>query len=59
MSSIEKVLSTVERVDKLLGHLNEDEARRMLPEVKFDSGRLNCVSCIEGKMSRSKFTESL
>jgi hypothetical protein len=31
----------------------------MLSKVKFDSGRLNCVSCIEGKMSRSKFNDRL
>ncbi len=38
-----------------LGHLNEDEVRRMLPKRKLGAEKLNCISCIEGKMSRSNF----
>ena len=63
VSSIERALAMVESNSKLtlwhhrLGHLNEVEVRKMLPQINLGTGKLNCVSCIKGKMSRSKFVK--
>ena len=40
-----------------LRHLNEVVIRKMISNEKFESERLQCVSCIQAKMIRSKFGE--
>ena len=57
----EKVMAVVENHNELklwherLGHLNEDAVRKMFPLEKFKVEKLNCISCVQGKMSRGKF----
>ena len=63
VSHREKVLALANLNSRLrlwhnrLGHLNEDVVRKMISNEKFESERLQCVSCIQAKMIRGKFSE--
>jgi transposase InsO family protein len=60
----EQVLAIANRRDDLclwhnrLAHVNEKLVRQMIRRQDLEKERLNCTSCIQGKMARSEFSRS-
>jgi hypothetical protein len=53
-----KPASKLELWHQRLGHLNDAMIKKMITSEGFAKDKLNCVSCIEGKMARAPFKKS-